>query len=264
MKWRSFILVACVGSLLIALPTQVSRIQVIAQRPPTQLPQVQLQAEAQAITVKILADGFLGSGVIIYQKDQEYWVLTNDHVVQAKIPLVNAQTPSAKIQTADGEVHTAILMWSATSLGKDLAILKFSSPKLYVVAQLGDNPSVGEAVFAAGFPFPLEESAQLEFRLKQGQVSQILEKPLEGGYQIGYTNDVEKGMSGGPLLNGRGEVVSINGLHAHPLWGDPYLFEDGSQPDDLQRETMSQYSWGIPIETVLKLQQLRLVAAEAR
>lgn len=25
----------------------------------------------------------------------------------------------------------------------------------------------------------------------------LLEKALEGGYQIGYTNDIEKGMSGG-------------------------------------------------------------------
>ncbi|QEI44135.1 hypothetical protein BMF77_04766 [Dolichospermum sp. UHCC 0315A] len=33
----------------------------------------------------------------------------------------------------------------------------------------------------------------------------VLEKALERGYQIGYTNKLEKGMSGGPLLNENGQ-----------------------------------------------------------
>jgi hypothetical protein len=47
--------------------------------------------------------------------------------------------------------------------------------------------------------------------------------------------------------------VGINGLHANPIWGDPYVFEDGSYPTDAQREQISQYSWGIPLETVKQL-----------
>ena len=76
---------------------------------------------------------------------------------------------------------------------------------------------------------------------------------MEGGYQIGYTNDIEKGMSGGPLLNARGEVVGVNGVHAYPLWGDPYQYKDGSEPNAALREQMSKYSWGIPIDTFKQL-----------
>lgn len=81
----------------------------------------------------------------------------------------------------------------------------------------------------------------------------MLEKPLEEGYQIGYTNDIEKGMSGGPVLNRAGEVVAVNGMHAYPLWGDPYVFKDGSHPEQSLKQQMVRYSWSIPIQTFVRL-----------
>jgi hypothetical protein len=38
-------------------------------------------------------------------------------------------------------------------------------------------------------------------------------------------------------------------VHAYPLWGDPYLYKDGTEPNADLREQMSKYSWGISIET---------------
>lgn len=46
-------------------------------------------------------------------------------------------------------------------------------------------------------------------------------------------------------------------MHAYPLWGDPYIFADGSEPEPALREQMVNYSWGIPIETFKQFQSNR-------
>jgi tetratricopeptide (TPR) repeat protein/S1-C subfamily serine protease len=81
----------------------------------------------------------------------------------------------------------------------------------------------------------------------------LLDKKLQGGYQIGYTNEVEKGMSGGPVLNIQGQLVGINGIHAQPLWENPYVYEDGTQPNDTLKQRMKSSSWAVPIQLLAKL-----------
>jgi S1-C subfamily serine protease len=92
--------------------------------------------------------------------------------------------------------------------GNDLAILEFQAPNNYAIATLGDSSAAfkNEKVFAAGFP---HESDQYTF--SSGNISLIAEKPLIGGYQIGFNNQTQQGMSGGPLLNEKGEVIGILG-----------------------------------------------------
>ena len=80
-----------------------------------------------------------------------------------------------------------------------------------------------------------------------------MDKALEEGYQIGYTNDVKKGMSGGPLFNTRGEVIGVNGKHAFPLWEAPDFYQDGSQPCEPLQELITRSSLAIPIEKVISL-----------
>lgn len=58
-----------------------------------------------------------------------------------------------------------------------------------------------------------------------------------------------------------GQVVGINGMHAYPLWGDPYVFKDGSLPCPKMRAVMEQSSWAIPIETFAKLAGFSVIAA---
>ncbi|MBC6423922.1 MAG: trypsin-like peptidase domain-containing protein [Hormoscilla sp. SP12CHS1] len=72
-------------------------------------------------------------------------------------------------------------------------------------------------------------------------------------YQIGYSNNIKKGMSGGPILNSEGKVIGVNGIHAYPLWGDPYRYEDGTPPSEAMRAAMKHLSWGIPIQTFAQL-----------
>ncbi len=54
-------------------------------------------------------------------------------------------------------------------------------------------------------------------------------------------------MSGGPVLNGQGELVAINGMAAFPILQQAYTYMDGSRPDDSLRQQMNRLSWGVPV-----------------
>jgi S1-C subfamily serine protease len=207
-----------------------------------------LQRRAYAITVKVLAgDEDWGSGILIRRQNNTYWVLTNQHVLWIG--------DRYRVQTADGRTYTAQKA-SQSSFGKDdLGLLQFQSSEIpYETAKLGCSLalSVGTPVFATGFPLPLTEFSSKGFKFTTGRISLITQKAFEGGYQVGYSNDIEKGMSGGPVLNLQGEVVAVNGMHQEPLWGDPYVFQDGSKPKVTTRKILEHSSWAIPMETVLR------------
>ncbi|MBW4631920.1 MAG: serine protease [Iphinoe sp. HA4291-MV1] len=249
MQWRLLILVTCIGGLSISSVASAPNIGVCAKQPSTQRLGNQLQHKAKSITVKVLSKGFLGSGILIHRKSSVYTVLTNAHVLKSGNPPYQIQTPNGHMYVADVPSTKDSPPYFKDN---DLAVLQFRSPKVnYAVASLGSASSlnVGNEVFAAGFPFDFDRNQDQGFVFKTGKISLILKKALEGGYRIGYTNDLQKGMSGGPLLNRFGEVVAINGMHAEPLWGNPYVYQDGTEPEQPLREKMSKSSWGIPIET---------------
>ncbi|WP_236503965.1 S1 family peptidase [Tychonema sp. BBK16] len=203
--------------------------------------------KARSITVKVLSGDNWGSGIIIQQQKQVYTVITNDHVLQSG--------DAYRIQTPDGKIYSATRYLASQFVGKDLALVQFSSTKSdYKIGVLGNSSALkeGDKVYAAGFPSELKKSDSAGWKFTDGRVSLIPEKSLEDGYQLGYDNQIEKGMSGGPVLNWAGEVVAVNGMHAYPLWGDPYLFQDGSKPCEPMRELMVRSSWGIPIEKFLQ------------
>lgn len=254
MHWRKIMLIACIGGFSISSVLSASNIKVPVEQS-TQRSAKQLQHLGASITVKVRSKDFLGSGILIHKKGSVYTVLTNAHVLRSA-------KPPYQIQTPDGRVYAANLPSTGDHSranyfnNNDLALLQFrSSDATYALALLGSASTlrVGNKVFAAGFPFDAEGTQDIGFVFRTGRVSLVLDKALEGGYQIGYTNDIQKGMSGGPLLNSVGEVVAVNGMHAEPLWGDPYVYQDGTEPEPPLRKQMSQYSWGIPTETFVKL-----------
>lgn len=210
------------------------------------LPQVQafaptLKHHARQITVKVLTGDQWSSGILIRRQESTYTVLTNQHVLRVGQPY--------RVQTVDGKVYAAVARPRGGSTNQDLATLTFQSERDYEIASLGTSRSLpaGTPVFAAGFPI---EGAS-GFVFTTGQVSLMAPKALEGGYQLGYTNRIAKGMSGGPVLNRQGEVIAINGTHADPLWGNPYRFIDGSKPPVHLHQTLFESSWAIPVETFM-------------
>jgi S1-C subfamily serine protease len=251
MIWRIFKVVACIGGLSMLLSSSAGNISISAKQtsitqPPNQLSAAQLHEKAAAITVKILSTDFLGSGILLNKQKSVYTVLTNAHVLRAN-------NPPYRIQTPDGEIYKADVPKNLNFQNYDLAILQFSTiKKVYSVAKLGTVSKVGDEVFVAGFPVE-EESKKISFVFIGGKVSLVLSKALEAGYQVGYTNRLEKGMSGGALLNKQGEFVGVNGMHAYPLWDAPSVFIDGSQAEEKLHQQIVGLSWAIPIDMVVQM-----------
>jgi len=258
MSWNcDRIIYACVTSLFMAWSAQAWNSELNLQEPDlrTSFPSHsteslsldQIQNYARSITVKVQSGRSWGSGILIQRKGQSYSVLTNAHVL--------VWGEQYRVQTPDGAVYPAQKDTSINWYDNDLAILHFRSANNYEVANLAKTSPLtpGEQVFAAGFPASGNVNSLQGLIITNGEVSSILSQPLIGGYQVGYSNNVEKGMSGGPVINIYGEVVAINGKHKYPLWGQTFMFSDGSIPALQKQEEMERYSWAIPIKNFLRL-----------
>jgi S1-C subfamily serine protease len=210
---------------------------------------------ARLVSVRIFTQDGAGSGVLIKRQGSIYSVLTCHHVV------ADEETERLQILTADGVTHPARWLRGVRFGNLDLALVQFQSQKSYRVAVLGDSGQlkVGDRLYAAGFPnyyFPhhanyveaTDNWGMRAFVLTTGEVSMLPSKSLPRGYSLGYTNQVREGMSGGAVLNHKGEVVGINGRLKYPLQGiDAFSFADGSKPSQALFEQMEASSWAIPI-----------------
>ncbi|XWK87009.1 MAG: serine protease [Phormidium sp.] len=219
-------------------------------------PQVKLSvpAIAQQVTVRIVSDRGMGSGVIVDRNGQTYTVVTNDHV------LADSKDHPYTILTADGRTHSGRWLPSANFPNLDLALVQFQSQRVYQVAVIADwkTLAIGDPVYAAGFPNwhwinsdAIEETRHWgtkAFRLTSGKVGMLPDKSLQEGYQLGYTNDIEEGMSGGPVLDRYGRLMGINGRAKYPFKGiNVFIFADGSLPSEELFREMESLSWAIPV-----------------
>ena len=138
-----------------------------------------------------------GSGVIISPQGE---ILTNYHVIASMGGTDNA----LEVKTSDGKTYKASVLGKDKEL--DIALIKIDASHL-PFAKLGDSDSlrIGEWVVAIGNPLGLEHT------VTQGIISAKGRK-LDTGVSSFLQTDaaINRGNSGGPLLNLHGEVVGIN------------------------------------------------------
>jgi tetratricopeptide (TPR) repeat protein/S1-C subfamily serine protease len=207
-----------------------------------QLSTNQLREIARSITVKVHAGDSKGSGILVAKDGTVYTVLTNAHVSDQGQPYL--------IETPDGQVHPARVKVKGAALSRqDLALMQFKSVKSYSLADLGDSATLtqNQTVFAAGFPIETEQ-----FTLTPGKVSFLAAQPLMGGYQIGFTNATQQGMSGGALLSQAGKVVGVLGQGAAAILNGAYVYQDGSRPTAQVLQQMRQVGFAIPVTVALQ------------
>lgn len=213
----------------------------------------ELKNYARAISVRVFPTKnphYGGSGVLIQRDNHLYTVVTNDHVI-------NNKKQSYKIQTSDNKVYSADILKLAKS-DADIGFLVFFSPDfVYTVATTVKEPTVQKKtlVIAGGFPFSSNLKQSGKFKTNKGLIAEVLNRPFIGGYQIGYSNAIVNGMSGGPLLNYYGELIGINGTGQEPLFGNPYVFEDGSTISEAEWNIFSRLSWAIPIQIIQRMSE---------
>lgn len=177
---------------------------------------------------------FFGSGVIFYENEDFYYVLTNQHVVaQTK------NTTSATYQIVDyqNKVYDAYLYEGSKSVDDDLAIVFFEKEdKEYPTMIFNQHElNVGELVIAIGQPNGQKNTITF------GEIEDFTPTHVKNRYGESIVRDflaiqhsayVDSGSSGGMLLNYNLQLIGINFA--------------GAEEDDVHL-----YTFAIPVSIIL-------------
>lgn len=152
----------------------------------------------------------LGSGFII---SADGYVVTNNHVVS---PDSRAKLESITVTLPDGSEYEAELV--GADAASDLAVLKIKSNKTFPFVTFGDSSAarVGDWVVAIGNPFGLGGT------VTSGIISAVYRNTGQGGAYDRYLQtdaSINRGNSGGPLFDMRGNVIGINNAIFSPSGG---------------------------------------------
>ncbi len=146
----------------------------------------------------------LGSGFVI---DASGIIITNNHVVE--------QADEITVNFADGSKYEATLLGRDPKTDLAVLTIKVSKPLPYVPIGNSDKARVGDWVVAVGNPFGLGGS------LSAGIISAINRDISAGPYDSFIQTDaaINRGNSGGPLFNLKGEVIGVNSAIISPTGG---------------------------------------------
>ena len=170
-------------------------------------------------------EGGMGSGVIVRQ---DGYILTNNHVVD-KAETVN-------VELTDGRSFEAKVV--GTDAPSDLAVLKIDGQNLRTLT-LGDsdNVRVGDVVLAVGNPLGIGQTVTMGIVSAKGRAT--------GGAGDGSFEDfiqidapINRGNSGGALVNTQGELIGINSQILSPSGGNIGI--GFSIPANMARNVMTQ------------------------
>jgi serine protease Do len=147
----------------------------------------------------------LGSGVIVRE---DGYILTNHHVVdgadEIKVELTDRRTFDAKLVGSDSP--------------SDLAVLKINATGLHALP-LGDSDRlrVGDIVLAIGNPLGVGQTVTMGIVSAKGRATGLSDGSFEDFIQTDAP--INRGNSGGALVNTRGELVGINSQIISPSGG---------------------------------------------
>jgi len=166
-----------------------------------------------------------GSGVII---SKDGYIVTNNHVIdgadEIAVTLTNKKTYKASVIGRDPS--------------SDLAVIKIEESDLpYLVYGNSDDAKLGQWVLAIGYPLNLDVTVTAGIVSAKARSINIIDRQSDNPIESFIQTDaaVNKGNSGGALINTNGELIGINAAIAS---------ETGSY---------AGYSYAIPVNIVKKV-----------
>ena len=245
------------------------------------LPEEQIHDLSELITVRVFgvdskaweniqsnAIKSSGSGVIVEKKEVKvkkgslflYFVLTNNHI--------SSQSKEFYIKTHDGLIHKAFVhptsKFQKNNIKIDLGLLGFYTPYSYEKAVIGTSDKLedGSQIFVTGFPCNVSVeiiNCPAKFTFEPGRVFKA-PKLLKDGYQLGFTNPVSEGMSGGANLNIQGKLIGITGRRPSDVVDVPqYQYADQPVVPEIIRDN-APLALGLPIEHYSSLERDNLLS----
>ncbi|HKG46269.1 MAG TPA: DegQ family serine endoprotease [Pyrinomonadaceae bacterium] len=148
----------------------------------------------------------VGSGVIV---NPDGYILTNHHVVDGALEI--------KVELTDNRTFTARLVGSDPP--SDLAVLKVDARNLPAIS-MGDSDKVrvGDAVLAVGNPLGIGQTVTSGIVSAKGRTTGISDGSFEDFLQTDAA--INRGNSGGALVNTSGELIGINSQIMSPTGGN--------------------------------------------
>ena len=169
-------------------------------------------------------EGGLGSGVIVRP---DGYVLTNHHVVDA--------AEKVRVELTDGRTFDAKVVGSDAP--SDLAVLKIEGSNLQTVP-LGDSDAVrvGDVALAIGNPLGVGQTVTMGIISAKGRATGLGDGSFEDFIQTDAP--INRGNSGGALVNTRGELIGINSQILSPSGGSIGI--GFAIPANMARSVMTQ------------------------
>ena len=166
----------------------------------------------------------VGSGVIV---SADGYVLTNHHVVDGALEI--------KVEMTDKRTYTAKLVGSDPP--SDLAVLKIEASGLPTVS-MGDSDKVrvGDAVLALGNPLGIGQTVTSGIVSAKGRSTGLSDGSFEDFLQTDAA--INRGNSGGALVNTNGELIGINSQILSPSGGSIGI--GFASPSNMAKAVMDQ------------------------
>jgi serine protease Do len=148
----------------------------------------------------------VGSGVIV---SPDGYILTNHHVVDGALEI--------KVELTDNRTFAAKLVGSDAP--SDLAVLKIDATNLPTVS-VGDSDKVrvGDFVLALGNPLGIGQTVTSGIVSAKGRTTGLSDGSFEDFLQTDAA--INRGNSGGALVNTNGELIGINSQILSPSGGN--------------------------------------------